>query len=229
LDAVVIQASSGQSFFLDVAKALIGASVGALFAFGVSIGVHWLQRKKEDEANLQVAVLRLGQMSNEFHVVRKGFRDEWQRLLAANPQLPNFFWRRAIHYTFDDSLKFDFEALSFLLDGPEGIETINCLIAAQMAHHAFVKNVLDYAVAHQELQGKLEAEVIGPDTEFSIEKMTKMAGPVLAARLDALNAGLIHDMEHDEAHYRKASEIASLELKRRFKKKQALKIQMPTD
>jgi hypothetical protein len=184
---------------LEISKAAIGPFIGAGLAFFSNWLVRQSQKENENAAAGNLAIVTLGLMINSYAVYRNKVKSGFDRMDTERPNDPLWTKMLPIHYEFDDELKFDLKALSFLFD-VKTVEVMNDLLCAQLNFH----NLVRLQISHFEAMTGLQAAVAKLHLEDarkveSIEIIRANLPAHLLARVEALNLAILEAFETQES------------------------------
>ncbi len=186
-------------FFRLVLTTFIGAGLAFL-----SNSLYQNQKETRDNkiaGNLALVTLR--DQINDFWVLRKGFGETKDQVLAQSPNAPKWLQGKPIHFYFSDRFKFDFASISFLL-GQERASVFALLKLAEQRYYDIEKLVGTYSDAVEAMQGKLAEHGLRDGRAFVMEEAAAAVGPDLVGKITTLFDALEHRFRNDLVDYEKA-------------------------
>lgn len=218
------------TFWIDVAKTLIGTFVGAALAFGANIYVQRLLRRREERQAGNAAAMILAMQWHDFVNFRLGFLDGLSEPKQLFGEFPHWVLARPNGYTFSESLDQDVSKLVFLGDHG-GAEALQKIVVAERRYLDLVRLAKRYNEAATERQARFEkiwaqgpfdvAELLRDtsDSKNRLKRLEQTIGLELVGRLDATIDSLLERFAADETDYSNACDSLQKNMRRVFRKK----------
>jgi hypothetical protein len=187
------------NFGLDIAKPLIGSFAGAGLAF---LSNNWFQKKERHRRNKAAGYLALSVLErqyNDFLLVRKGFNEEKKRISEQIPNAPKWLIR-PVHYYFSDSLKFNYDSLTFLFD-LEASDLFSKLSITEHHYYDLTKLTNSFNNAAEKCQEKMAVANIQEEQSVVLKSMESVIGNDLLGKTVSFLEGIDRRFDEDEKHY----------------------------
>lgn len=206
--------------WMDFARVVAGAFMGATFAFLFNFWLQWHVRCRQELAAGNLALIVLAQHLVDTHIVERGIRDHVAKTMAKVPDTPRWAQLWPQHFYFSDKLKFDYNSLAFLsLKGHRDV-------LARLAHSEQLYFDLAALVqAHSEATASIQERVSTNNlSALPWSEMEAKIGRHLTAKASMLTDGLVDRGERNPSDIRKAIQSLRGALVQQFGEKAVVKI-----
>jgi hypothetical protein len=163
-------------FWLDALRTVGGSFIGAGLAF---LANNYFQSELRRRANVtagNLAIAKLERQQIDFGVVKRGCETENQDMLRRNPSAPAWACARPTHFYFPESLKQDYDALSFLLESCSDEDSFRAIYKCEQIYFDLASLIGLHSLAVQELQKKLVEIGVRPSEEFVVGEVEGRLG-----------------------------------------------------
>jgi len=179
------------SFWLDVAKAFLGAFFGAGLAFLSNNWFQSRQRRRDNIAAGNLAIAVLARQMDDLLNISKGFlEDREEKLGTRGDKAPPWLWFRPITFPFTQDLHFDYSSLAFLFETGNA-DVVNELWATERAYVDLVGLVQKHNEIAEAMQKKMQELGIEHRDNVEIAEVEKKLGPQVIQMANTLAQGLV--------------------------------------
>lgn len=214
---------SNAPFWLDVAKAFIGALFGAGLAFAANALNQYRLRRRDNLAAGNLALLILKRQIDDYFNVREAFLQDRAKRLKENPHSPPWAHFKPMIFAFSEGLRFDFRPLAFLF-AQGASEVVNRLALAETRYSDLAAIVRVFNETADALQNRLVELGVAPGTAFNIADIEAKLGAALVGKMSSLTSALLTRFEKDEKDYKAAVQTLSEALLMIYKPKEVVKV-----
>jgi hypothetical protein len=202
-------------YILDIAKPLIGSFVGASLDFLSNLYFQKKERERKNKAAGHLALTIVLRQYNDFLMVKNGFTEERQERLVYLPNAPIWLLSRPIHFYFSDSLKFNYESLTFLLE-TKNSDLFLKLALIEKQYYDLAKLTSLFNTYSERIQEKLSGRGNDNEQEFSLGLALKCLEDDhdLKGKVSSLLSALNKHFEQDEKGYLELIDMLNEILKR---------------
>lgn len=188
---------------LNIGTTLIGSFTGAGLAF---ISNWWAQRRIEKRDNLAAgrrALFTVRSQLDDFVNYRFGIQGAIAAIAGKLQGAPEWAYAKPIGFNFDESNRFDFGSLVFLLSKETGRAAFERLQLTERTYLDLMARHSDFNNSVIELQKTL-AFHRQHGNAGTFEQMESSAGPELVARVRDHQRAIVLRIDRDEQRYSKA-------------------------
>jgi len=217
---VNVPKQEGSPWYQDVLKTLLGTFIGAVLAFVSAVLHRRTQQRNADIAAGNMALFYLRAMQRQTTEMRLGVRADISFSSNTYGCVPEWAILRPSINKPDESLKIDFQSLSFLTDSALGQDALLHARHAQelyeLACHAFGLQQ-ESAISYQEkLREVGDFDAISVDGKISWDLLKERIGGVLIGNRTSFFWAHLRNLEVNPAISRNAFELLQGELIKRF-------------
>ncbi len=216
--SLVVVLGGASPWYSDVLKTAFGALFGAAVAFCFAVMHRWIQERNANLRAGNLALFKLRAIQRRTGELRLGVRHEIAEKRDIYPDAPTWSLLKPMMVSMDDIERFDFDGLSFLLDGESGREALKYVKHAEdlfstlklvLAHHQ------DTALEFQKATVDLRRST--PDASW--KQIEEHVGAELVARRESLFLSLLQQVEKNPEINRACFMKLKRAMKERFHKR----------
>ena len=201
-------------FIFDLLKTLIGAFLGALFAFLVSMSLEYFKRKKEYLANGNLAMMVLSRQYGDFLIAKTFIEIHIANLLRAYPNTPSWAQLQPTLFKFSETLRVNLQSLAFLLEGHS--EIVDRLVNVDVKYHD-LGDILDtFTEAAYKRHQIFSEHGVTEVTPVDYREAQNWMGIALIGKLESLMDAIDIRLKNDLIAYQKAGQTFNQIMVKRF-------------
>ena len=207
------------TFWIDVAKAALGAFIGAGLAFLSSYLQRALHERKENIAAGNLALFSIRTISRSMAEMRLSLRMDVSEQRAMDKNIPIWGLIRSWFYLPPEDIALDYESLTFLLDSEKGRDAMKQL---RFAEEIYKEACHAYDLNQKSLDGyrsefaRCIGRNINADEVIDWDGLGDDIGHRIQVERQALFVAILYSVEVEIEEIKTAFDLMDAELKERF-------------